>query len=144
MTLVTCVSVCVYLCPSLHVSSLYISVYMYCNVHKINQVKISLHTVNYVHTYTLVHIHAYTCTVAGISVKEHLEVNVVPLAVCLTAKFYQTMQDFFFPKAEEGGASADSGPDHSYLFGPSGAQRKQQLQYSSLVGLTSQAFSILT
>ena len=62
-------------------------------------------------------------TVAGISVKEHLEVNVVPLAVCLTAKFYQTMQDFFFPKAEEG-ASADSTSDHSYLFGPSGAQRK--------------------
>jgi hypothetical protein len=68
----------------------------------------------------------HTLTVAGISVKEHLEVNVVPLAVCLTAKFYQTMQDFFFPKAEEG-ASADSGPDHSYLFGPSGAQRKQLL-----------------
>ena len=79
------------------------------------------------HTHTLVYIHAYT--VAGISVKEHLEVNVVPLAVCLTAKFYQTMQDFFFPKAEEGGASADSASDHSYLFGPSGAQRKQQLQY---------------
>ena len=70
----------------------------------------------------------YTPTVAGISVKEHLEVNIVPLAVCLTAKFYQTMQDFFFPKAEEGGASADSASDHSYLFGPSGAQRKQQLQ----------------
>ena len=65
-------------------------------------------------------------TVAGISVKEHLEVNVVPLAVCLTAKFYQTMQDFFFPKAEEG-ASGDSGPDHSYLFGPTGAQRMQSL-----------------
>ena len=60
--------------------------------------------------------------VAGISVKEHIEVNVVPLAVCLTAKFYQTMQDFFFPKAEEG-ASGDTGPDHSYLFGPTGAQR---------------------
>ena len=63
--------------------------------------------------------------VAGISVKEHLEVNVVPLAVCLTAKFYQTMQDFFFPKAEEG-ASGDSASDHSYLFGPTGAQRKQR------------------
>ena len=64
----------------------------------------------------------HTCAVAGISVKEHLEVNVVPLAVCLTAKFYQTMQDFFFPKVEEG-SSGDSGPDHSYLFGPTGAQR---------------------
>lgn len=66
----------------------------------------------------------YAHLVAGISVKEHLEVNVVPLAVCLTAKFYQTMQDFFFPKVEEG-AGGDSASDHSYLFGPTGAQRKQ-------------------
>ena len=52
--------------------------------------------------------------------------NVVPLAVCLTAKFYQTMQDFFFPKADEG-TSGDSASDHSYLFGPTGAQRKPGL-----------------
>ena len=78
----------------------------------------------------------YACTsnllsiypVAGISVKEHLEVNVVPLAVSLTAKFFQTVQDFFVPKAEEGVALGDtytSGePDHSHLFGPTGVQRR--------------------
>ena len=60
--------------------------------------------------------------VAGISVKEHLEVNVVPLNVSLTFRFYQTMQDFFFPKAEE---TLDvGGPDHSHIFGPTGVQRK--------------------
>ena len=64
--------------------------------------------------------------VAGIPVTEHLEVNVVPLAVTLTSKFYQTMQDFFFPKVE--GESLEqqqqqSEPDHSHLFGPGGVQR---------------------
>ena len=62
-------------------------------------------------------------TVAGISVKEHLEVNVVPLSVSLTAKFYQTMQDFFFPKADERIGDQQE-PDHAHLFGPSGIQRK--------------------
>lgn len=60
--------------------------------------------------------------VAGISVKEHLEVNVVPLSVSLTAKFYQTVQDFFFPKADERVAVDQQDPDHSHLFGPSGVQ----------------------
>jgi hypothetical protein len=55
-------------------------------------------------------------------VKEHLEVNVVPLTVSLTSRFFQTMQDFFFPKVEE---TAEMGePDHSHLFGPTGVQRK--------------------
>ncbi len=59
--------------------------------------------------------------VAGIPVMEHLEFNVVPLAVSLTAKFFQIMQDFFFPKAEED--SPDLEADHSRLFGPGGAAR---------------------
>ncbi|CAI8057604.1 Protein KIAA0100 [Geodia barretti] len=54
--------------------------------------------------------------VAGITVREHLEVNVVPLQVSLTAKFFQTMQDFFFPKTEGDGPDPLE-PDHSHLFG---------------------------
>ncbi len=57
---------------------------------------------------------------AGISVKEHLEVNVVPLNVCLTSRFYQTMQDFFFPKAEDLPDLPE--PDHSHLFGFVGSE----------------------
>lgn len=43
---------------------------------------------------------AYTslvCAVAGISVKDHFEVNVVPLKVQLTQQFYGRMFEFFFP-----------------------------------------------
>ena len=56
--------------------------------------------------------------------KEHLEVNIVPLTVSLTSRFFQTMQDFFFPKAEEATDMAE--PDHSHLFGPAGVQRKRE------------------
>lgn len=62
-------------------------------------------------------------SVAGIAVIEHLEFNVVPLAVSLTSKFYQTMQDFFFPKAEGEGQGEGTDPDHAHLFGPGGVQR---------------------
>ena len=54
---------------------------------------------------------------------EHLEFNVVPLAVSLTSKFYQTMQDFFFPKAEGEGQGEGTDSDHAHLFGPGGVQR---------------------
>lgn len=37
------------------------------------------------------------CAVAGISVKDHFEVNVVPLKVQLTQQFYGRMFEFFFP-----------------------------------------------
>ena len=64
--------------------------------------------------------------VAGISVKEHLEVNVVPLTVRLTSRFYQTMQDFFFPKAEDLPDLPRLMPeaDHSLLFGSMGSECK--------------------
>ena len=53
----------------------------------------------------------------------------VPLAVSLTHKFYQTMQDFFFPKAEgEGQGQGElTESDHTHLFGPGGVQRTQML-----------------
>uniref|UniRef100_A0A1X7V154 FMP27/BLTP2/Hobbit GFWDK motif-containing RBG unit domain-containing protein n=1 Tax=Amphimedon queenslandica TaxID=400682 RepID=A0A1X7V154_AMPQE len=54
--------------------------------------------------------------VAGISVTEHLEINVVPLAVRLTEKLYQTIQAFFLPKAETE-AKDTAEPDHSHVFG---------------------------
>ena len=38
--------------------------------------------------------------------------------VSLTARFFQTMQDFFFPKTEgEGPETGPLEPDHSHLFG---------------------------
>ncbi len=36
--------------------------------------------------------------VAGISVTEHLELNIIPLSVKLTERFYNTLQEFFLPK----------------------------------------------
>lgn len=62
--------------------------------------------------------------------KEHLEVNIVPLTVSLTFRFFQTMQDFFFPKAEEAADVAE--PDHSHLFGPTGVQRKKPKNFYNL------------
>ncbi|XP_008484181.1 protein KIAA0100-like [Diaphorina citri] len=37
---------------------------------------------------------------SGISVKEHFEINVVPLTIGLTRKFYQTMLKFCFPERD--------------------------------------------
>lgn len=39
--------------------------------------------------------------VAGISVKEHLEVNVIPLTIALTFNFVKNMMKFFFPDRDE-------------------------------------------
>ena len=36
--------------------------------------------------------------VGGISVKEHFEINVIPLAVKISEKFYNAIEKFFFPK----------------------------------------------
>ncbi|CAH0563741.1 unnamed protein product [Brassicogethes aeneus] len=38
--------------------------------------------------------------VGGISVKEHFEINLVPLTISLTKKFYNTMMKFSFPERE--------------------------------------------
>ena len=52
--------------------------------------------------------------VAGISVREHFEVNVCPIAVRLTHRFYHYMASFFFPRKVEkvdqcDGSEFDSG-----------------------------------
>jgi len=36
--------------------------------------------------------------VGGISVKEHFEINVIPLAVKISERFYNAIEKFFFPK----------------------------------------------
>ena len=36
--------------------------------------------------------------VGGIAIKEHLEVNVLPLSLQLTKRFYNTAMHFFFPE----------------------------------------------
>ena len=46
-----------------------------------------------------------------------MEINVVPLSVRLTEKFYQMLQEFFLPKAE----MEEVDQDHSHVFG--GVQR---------------------
>ncbi|XP_035224476.1 protein KIAA0100-like isoform X2 [Stegodyphus dumicola] len=46
--------------------------------------------------------------VGGISIKEHLEVNVVPITIGLTEAFYKAMLKFFFP-----GRDTEKADDHS-------------------------------
>jgi hypothetical protein len=40
---------------------------------------------------------SFVLTVGGIAVKEHFEVNVVPLQIQMTYQFYKTVMGFFFP-----------------------------------------------
>lgn len=44
--------------------------------------------------------------VGGISVKEHFEINVVPITLAITRKFYSTMLKFCFPASEPTDAEA--------------------------------------
>ena len=68
-------------------------------------------------------------SVAGIPVTEHLELNVIPLAVCLTEKFYNTMQEFFLPRTDLDGKDSNTEQDHSHVLG---VQRKSSTSFSSL------------
>ena len=55
--------------------------------------------------------------VAGISVKEHFEVNVVPLAVHLTQQFYNKMFEFFFPASAKSDGDQFMGDKAQLLVG---------------------------
>ncbi|XP_075221262.1 bridge-like lipid transfer protein family member hobbit [Lycorma delicatula] len=46
--------------------------------------------------------------VGGISVKEHFEINVVPLTIGLTKKFYDTMMKFCFPERDPDNIEGDT------------------------------------
>ncbi|PNF40865.1 hypothetical protein B7P43_G15929 [Cryptotermes secundus] len=49
--------------------------------------------------------------VGGISVKEHFEINVVPLTIGLTKKFYNTMLKFCFPERDPDTIDGDGSDD---------------------------------
>ncbi|XP_054707310.1 LOW QUALITY PROTEIN: protein hobbit-like [Uloborus diversus] len=64
--------------------------------------------------------------VGGISIKEHLEVNVVPITIGLTEALYKAMLKFFFP-----GRDTEKGEDHSEDEEPVGSTTKKPKQKSS-------------
>ena len=60
----------------------------------------------------------FCAVVGGISVKEHFEINVIPLTVKISERFYNAVEKFFFPKK-----SGDENVDytdvvHVNLMGP--------------------------
>ncbi|OXU27590.1 hypothetical protein TSAR_008120 [Trichomalopsis sarcophagae] len=54
--------------------------------------------------------------VAGISVKEHFEINVVPLTIGLTKKFFNTMLKFCFPERDPDGIEEPPVPQRDSSF----------------------------
>ncbi|KAK0160967.1 hypothetical protein PV328_008311 [Microctonus aethiopoides] len=54
--------------------------------------------------------------VAGISVKEHFEINVVPLTIGLTKKFFNTMLKFCFPERDPDGIEEPPPPQRDSAF----------------------------
>ncbi|XP_011503485.1 PREDICTED: UPF0378 protein KIAA0100 [Ceratosolen solmsi marchali] len=54
--------------------------------------------------------------VAGISVKEHFEINVVPLTIGLTKKFFNTMLKFCFPERDPDGIEDPPVPQRDSSF----------------------------
>ncbi|XP_014209605.1 protein KIAA0100 [Copidosoma floridanum] len=54
--------------------------------------------------------------VAGISVKEHFEINVVPLTIGLTKKFFNTMLKFCFPERDPEGIEEPPVPQRESSF----------------------------
>lgn len=68
--------------------------------------------------------------VGGISVKEHFEINVVPITICISKKFYQKMLKFCFPDRDPSDGDADGEIEESSSGSQSSlkASKKQQLK----------------
>ncbi|GFS83721.1 protein KIAA0100 [Nephila pilipes] len=67
--------------------------------------------------------------VGGISIKEHLEVNVVPITIGLTEAFYKAMLKFFFPGREDKVDEEDEEPT-----GTMNRKTSKQKQLSTFYG----------
>lgn len=76
--------------------------------------------------------------VAGIPVKEHLEINVIPFTIEVTLQFFQKMVKFFFPekdsaKDEKSKRSLDSSGEHQISrFGSKRKNKDKNLNYDHL------------
>lgn len=75
--------------------------------------------------------------VGGISVKEHFEINVIPLTVKISERFYNAIEKFFFPKK-----STDESVDHTdiahvNLMGPGSGS-----YYCTIITTTSFLFTL--
>jgi len=68
--------------------------------------------------------------VGGISVKEHFEINVVPITIAITKKFYSTMLKFCFPDRDTT-AYADEIEDTKPSTSKKSAKSKKQSKDSS-------------
>lgn len=56
--------------------------------------------------------------VGGISVKEHFEINVIPLTVKISERFYNAIEKFFFPKKSADESMEYTDVAHVNLMGP--------------------------
>lgn len=72
--------------------------------------------------------------VGGISIKEHFEINVAPLTIGLTKKFYNTMVAFCFPGRDPDtidGENIDEVEEHSksHKKGKSGSKKGKETNF---------------
>lgn len=80
----------------------------------------------------------FASPVGGISVKRHFEVNVAPLTIQLTTRFYTTVMSFFFPgkpvdsDEEFDSDSSSSGPSHTKLKEEKKEKKRSNIRGSKL------------
>ena len=65
--------------------------------------------------------------VGGISVKEHFEINVVPLAVRVTSRFYQALHDYFFDKDAPDSPPGEPSTGERWGGGGGGRERRSEV-----------------